>query len=458
MNFKLLNLRIFQVVLILCFFTVNSAIASEFDMANADKEVIGLTYILERSIERNLELIIKDLDTDTAKWDFIEEFSNALPDIKLTATKQDLDGTFFLNPQFQGNIDTTQANFTLGISYRAFNGGQTTFAIMADNYFRKAAKEDYRRQYNQVVFDSIKLFNNLIQNQSALISKSKTVDEATLNLKLAEDKLEVGEGTLYEVLLAKSRLAITKQDLMDQKARLRVVQIDLARHLNLPLDSPLFADKDRLNNFHIINDDLSPENLIEISYENNPEIKMALDQKKAILRQELASYGRFLPALDLYANIAANGTEFDDLNQLNTIGFQLSYEFGENSGLSSVSSIRKAKIETKKAKIRLEDTTKEIEARLRRSYVEYKRTEANIDTAKASLDAANEALKLSKLRYENGREILKDLIDNESKQSIAEISLIDSIALHNIAQANLAFDLGNFSVENIVGTNFKESH
>ena len=279
-----------------------------------------------------------------------------------------------------------------------------------------------------------------------------------MNLKLAEDKLEVGEGTLYEVLLAKSRLAITKQDLMDQKARLRVVQIDLARHLNLPLDSPLFADKDRLNNFHIINDDLSPENIIEISYENNPEIKMALDQKKAILRQELASYGRFLPALDLYANIAANGTEFDDLNQLNTIGFQLSYEFGENSGLSSVSSIRKAKIETKKAKIRLEDTTKEIEARLRRSYVEYKRTEANIDTAKASLDAANEALKLSKLRYENGREILKDLIDNESKQSIAEISLIDSIALHNIAQANLAFDLGNFSVENIVGTNFKESH
>ena len=180
---------------------------------------------------------------------------------------------------------------------------------------------------------------------------------------------------------------------------------------------------------------------------------MALDKKKATFRQELASYGALLPAVDLYANISANGTEFDNLNQLNTIGFQLSYEFGENLGLSSVSSIRKAKLATKKARISLEDTTKEIEARLRRSYVEYKRTEFNIDTAKVSLAAANEALKLSKIRYENGREILKDLIDNESQQSIAEIKLIDSIALHNIAQANLAFDLGNFSVENIIGSN-----
>ena len=238
MNLKLINLKIILLVSLFNLFSMSLSAAKDFDTRNIEAEIVDLTYILERSIERNLELIIKDLDTDTAKWDFIRSFSEALPDLRLSASKQNLDGTFFLNPQFQGPIDTNQANFTLGISYRAFNGGQTTFSIMADNYFRKAVKEDYRRQYNQVVFNSIKFFNKLIQEQAALESKTKTLSEANLNFKLAEDKLEVGEGTLYEVLLAKSRLAVTKQDLVDQEARLRIAQIDLARHLNLPLEIP----------------------------------------------------------------------------------------------------------------------------------------------------------------------------------------------------------------------------
>ena len=66
------------------------------------------------------------------------------------------------------------------------------------------------------------------------------------------------------------------------------------------------------------------------------------------------------------------------------------------------------------------------------------------------LETSEEALRLAKLRYQNGIEVFANLIQKESSYFNAQSKYIDSINAYNNAQAEIAYFMGNINVSDLL--------
>lgn len=411
---------------------------------------LDLKGVLAQAVENNINLNIAKQDSVIAKWQFWNEFSNALPDITLQALTQDFNGTFFINSRIQADVDESQVQGKFRIDHRLFDGGTTSFLIWAEKYYKNAVKEDEQKAYNQTLLDAVNFYNALLKDQVALSSRLKSLEEAKSNLDLAEKFQNAGTGTKLDVYQAEARLARAQQELIEQEASFRVSEINLAEHLNLPLLTPIKIASAQITPLNIIEPDIEFSEFLELAEENNPEIKAAIARKKGARREALARVGDFLPKVDVFADWTNTGEDINDTFNIRTLGIQASLELGEGIGFTAVSSGLKSRAEAKKAVLLLKQEELRIEKELRKAFLDYEKSKSLVEATQKELKASKESLRLSKLRYQNGLEILVNVLEKEQEFSNAQSSFINSVADYNFAQANLAYYMGNISVESIL--------
>ncbi len=422
----------------------------KLEINNFDPTAITLSTLVYEAVKKNLDLQLSQEQTREAKWNFWQQFSKALPDIAANLGMQHLDGTFFLNSRLQAPVDESQSFARLNMNWRAFNGGNTTMLILAQKYFKKVADENRLNQLNLTILESVSLYHDLLQAQSALASRKKAYEEAEANLQLTKSHFEIGTGTYYAFLQTKARQAFAKQQLLLQEAEFRKAQINIARLLNADLETPYIIEQEKIKELKIIDPTIEFSEFKKIALDKNPLIKQALYNEKAFRRSNYASFGQFLPKVDLYLNQNAIGPDFGSLNNVTTAGFQMNLEFGKGVGLFSAAEIGRTKSKLNQAKIQHINTILNIEAELRSAFLDYEAAKSNIVEAREQLKASTEALRLSHFRYENGIEIINNLVENETALSNAEVNIIASVTNYNNAQARLAYLMGNINIQDIL--------
>ena len=424
--------------------------AALYDPINVDLE-----FVLTKAIEDNINLGIAKQDSLIAKWKFWQQFSEALPDFSLSAQKKNFDGTFFLNTNFSSPIDESQSQANFRIDYRVFDGGKTSFLALAERHYKNAAAEDEHDQYNQVLYDTVSLYNELFKDQVKLGSKLKALEEAQSDLDLASKFLKAGTGTKFDVFQAEARLARAQQGLIEQEAQFRVSEIQLAEHLNMPLLTPLRIEEEDARGLHrleIIADDLNIDEFIKTANDQSPRVKAALKRKRGALREGIAKVGDFLPKLDIYADYTGTGQSFGDLNRITTLGGQVTLELGKGSGVSTFSDVMEGRANVRKAKLLYRQEQIRIEKELRMAFLDFEKSKSLLHASEKELIASRESLKLARLRYKNGREILARVLEKETELADAEVKMIDSIANYNLAQANIAYLMGSISIADLLKT------
>lgn len=421
--------------------------------ARIDQPVaLNLADLLSKAVEDNLNLNIARADSDIAKWIFWSKFSNALPDVSLGFGTQNRDGTFYLNSNFQAAIDENIATANMRISYRAFDGGTTSFLAWAEKLYADSSKENVKAQYNKTLLDAISFYMELVKNQVSLATNLKALERAKVNLDLSNKFFKAGTGTKYDVMQAEAVLARAQQKLIQEEADFRISQMNIAELLNEPLLTPYKIDGKTVKTFNYINDELEIEDFIESAKDNNPSIQAVLKAKKGAYKEGLAKAGDFLPKVDIFADFTGTGEELDDLFSITTLGFNTSYEIGSGLGLSPVANAMESKNRVKKAKLEYRQQLQSIEKQLRTSFINYQRSKSLVDASHKEYLAAKEALRLSKLRYENGLEVFANLIDREASMTEAELNMIQAIADFNLSQVQLAYDMGTINAEDILAS------
>lgn len=413
--------------------------------------IIDLEDILATAIEHNLNLNIARADSDMSKWKFWQKFSDALPDVQMRASSQKRDGTFYLNSRFQNTIDETIVATGVRFNYRLFNGGTTTFLAVAEKYYKQATKEHERAVYQQILLDSVTYYYDLLRNQTALFAKLKALEQANANFELAQKFFSAGTGTKYDVMQAEAGLARAQQQLIEQEAGFRNAQINLAAHLNQPLETPYLIDKNSIDAIRIVDEDMPVQDILKSAFQRNPNIISALKAKQGALREGLSKVGDFLPKVDIYADIAGSGENFGDLFGITTLGFDANYSIGDGMGLTAVSNAMQSRAKVNKAKLEYARELQGIEKGLRGSYINFQKSKSLVNATQKEVAAAGEAVRISQLRYKSGLEIFSNLLEKERDLTAAELNLITSTANYNIAQAQLAYNMGVIDIKNILG-------
>jgi outer membrane protein TolC len=172
--------------------------------------------------------------------------------------------------------------------------------------------------------------------------------------------------------------------------------------------------------------------------------------KEAAIKEGLSKIGNLLPKLDVYADRSGNGGDFNNLFHTTTLAFNLNVKVGENLGLGNFSDAAKARLDIKKAKLALEQEQIRIETELRKSYIKFQQAKSSINVINKELETSEEALRLAKLRYQNGIEVFANLIQKESSYFNAQSKYIDSINAYNNAQAEIAYFMGNINVSDLL--------
>ncbi|MCH2226770.1 MAG: TolC family protein [Candidatus Caenarcaniphilales bacterium] len=421
-----------------------------------DKPIeIGIEQVIEEAVLNNLDYQIAKLDSKIAKWEFWEKFSDNLPDFSFNFVDRTLDGTFFINSGFQAPIDESIASRGFRFDYRAFNGGTTLFLTVAERYFRKAAQEQEEEVYNFTLYESARLYNLLLNSQLQVSSKSKALESAKLNLNLSEKFYKAGTGTKLDLMQAEAQVANRHKELIDSEADFRIAEIELANHIKYPLASILKAHDDDITVYNLVSEDLEMEEFVSQAKTNNPQIKRNLSLKKAAFNQGLSKIGNFLPKLDLFAEQTGNGAELGDLATVDTYGFNFSLEVGQNMGVGNFSDFMKSRNEVKRARLALEQEERRIETELRTAYIRFQQAKSAIIASEKEMLASKEALRLSKLRYQNGLEIFNDLTQKESEYFESQSKYINNVTLYNVAQARIIYLMGNINITDILSQNLE---
>ncbi len=412
---------------------------------------LNLQEILAKALENNINLQIAKLNSNEAKWKYWNRFADALPDIYMSAATIHREGTFYLTSTLQNDINQRTSSAAIRFNYRLFNGGTTTFLAWAEKYYRKVVEGRERSQYNLVLYDSVDLYYQLVKAQAVIETRTKSLESARENRKLARQFYEAGTGTKYDFLQAEARLARTEQDLIEAETQFRIAGLNLANHLNSPLATAFSVNRDHIAKLNMIDESLTLLDFVAIAVENNPDIRTSLEARKAAMKEGLSKAGDYLPKVDVYANLGASGETFDNMFGLTTLGFEANYAIGDGLGLTAVSNTMQARARANRAKLEYDRTKLNIERNLRMSYLEFQRTQVKVKVAEKEYEASEEALRLARLRYENGLEIFTNLVDKEAKFTEAEINLIASTADYNLMQAKLAYNMGTISLGSILG-------
>jgi outer membrane protein TolC len=411
---------------------------------------ITISDVIAKAIENNLNLKISKQNSKAAKWKFWNKFGDLLPDLSMNLSKQNRDGTFYLNSNFQSPIDETISSAGLRLNYRAFSGGTTTFLALSERYFRDAVDAKEQSQYNLTLLNSVSLYLDLLKSQASLNTNMKALERSKTNYDLASKFLKAGNGTKFDLLQADAQLARAQQNLIEQEAKFREAEINLSEHLNIELNSALKISSEEIRMINLIDDGLPVNEFLKTSFENNPDIKAALKNKKAVARQSFSTIGAFMPTFDVYFDVSGTGGELTDLFKVTTVGFDANYNIGQGLGFNAVTNTLESKANLKKAELQYLQEVQRIEKALRIAYLNYQKSKSLLDATEKEYRASNEAYRLSQLRYKNGLEIFINLLENEANLNQSQLNLIKAATDYNLSQVRLAYDMGTISSKQIL--------
>ncbi len=423
----------------------------QLSVSNDEPLELDLQEILARAIENNISLQIAKANTKEAKWIFWKRISDALPDVTMRASSLHREGTFYLTSALQNKIDQTIASTGIRFSHRIFSGGTTSFLAWAEKYYKNATESKEQSEYNLVLYNSVDLYYQLAKTQATLRSRIKALESARYNRDLANQFYQAGTGTKFDLIQAIARMARTEQELIEAEAQFRIAGFNLANHLNSPLESSFAVDREHLAKLNMIDDSLTIQNFIQQALKNNPDIKAALAARKAVYKEGLSKVGDYLPKVDIYADFSGTGEQFSNLYGLTTLAFEANYTIGDGMGLTAVANTMQARARTNRARLEYQREILRIERDLRTSYLDFQKTKSQVRVAEKEHEASAEALRLAKLRYENGIEIFTNLVQRELQLTEAEINLINSTADYNLTQARLAYNMGTISIGTLLG-------
>lgn len=413
--------------------------------------IIGLEDILAIAVENNINLNIARADSNIAKWQYWSQFSTMLPDFTLKSSIRDLSGTFFLNSNFQNPIDQTISSAGFRVSYRAFSGGTKLFLTLAEKFYRESTNAKEKSAYNTLLLNLTRTYYSLLKSQVALATQIQSLKESQANLLLSKRFFEAGVGTRYDVLQAEARLARTQQNLINEEATFRLTQIALAELLNYPLFTPFVLEEQTIKDMNLIDESLDMREYLKTTFKNNPDITSILKAKEGAVREALSTAGSFLPYVDVYYDKTATGSGFfDNTVTLNTLGLEMNYDFGKGLGATATTNVLVAKANVKRAEFLYAQELQRVEKDLRSAFIEYQRSKSLVEATLKEYLAAEEAVRLARLRYKNGIEIMTNLITVETDLTQAQLELINSTADYNISQATLDYNMGTISVEKLL--------
>ena len=206
---------------------------SPFQLDATGSRPINLHDALVQSLDRNLPIKISQTDATVKNWDYKSTLGGFLPNINNEVSFEGIHGNYVSPGGLIIPIRNPFLDIETGFTQYFFKGGSIVYGAAQAKHKFRAATAASKGTINDIMYDTTKLYYDLVLNDVLLQIQVKTVEVAKALVIVQEDQFANGANTKLDVLQAKYELSKDRQSLITQQIKRRQAAVDLATILNL---------------------------------------------------------------------------------------------------------------------------------------------------------------------------------------------------------------------------------
>jgi outer membrane protein len=344
----------------------------------------------------------------------------------------------------QGGFQS-DTGLTGGLSYNQtlFDNFKTDAQIEQARALSDLSGQALRNAEQNVLLSVAQAYMNVIRDTQLVASRQESITFYDAQLKSANDRLEVGEGTKIDVAQATARQA---QAVASYRAAVASLQTSQASYQRWVGHKPSNLTSDVGFAFMIPS---SIDSAIASAEERHPAIlsaKAAIRAGQAGTDEAQAAFG---PTLDLIGQVCGFGC-FGDSTQPGAAGsVKLSLSIPIYAGGALGASVRKANLQQIKSEVDAMATYDEVREAVITSWSTLQNASAQITSAQAAVASVQQVLNGVIQERDLGQRTTLDVLDSQAELTTAKEALIQASSSRIIAMFTLIAATGRLSAEEL---------
>ncbi len=399
---------------------------------------LSLLEVLRDAYANNPRILAERERQKSTDEQVAEAVSGFRPSANFTYDRGRQRASAFGGPDQYG--DTESRN--LRVEQPLFRGGQTVAGYQAAKQRAKIGLFRLMAVEQQVLFETITAFMDIVQAQSILAIARNSEDVLRKQLKAAQDRFDVGEVTRTDVAQSEARLSNASAQVItaegDLISTISVLENLIGKKPEAALQSPTMLPE-------------LPASLREalrIAQNQSPQMLQAVHAEKAAKYDVRRNLGGILPRLNLVGTMgsqegvgAFGAFEFEE----DAIGLNLSIPLYQSG--AEYARIRQAKAVQAQRKYEAINSRLTVDAVVTQAWENLETSQATIEARADQIKAADVALSGVKEEHEYGARTVLDVLDAEQELFIARSNLVRAERDRVVAVFGMLQALGRLSPE-----------
>ena len=335
-----------------------------------------------------------------------------------------------------------QENRSLDVTQPIFRGGGTLAAVQTASSFLDAAVFEYRQIEQQIFFELISNYFNIIQAQSVVEFAVQNELRLKRNLEASEIRFKAGDITLTDVEQSRARTAVAMTERIEAENALRNLHSAFERITGVLPEQLKFDEQIPL----------TPENIgeaFDIAMANNPQLKRLEALSEARKSEYFEEITDLLPEIDLVASVSESHSKNTFFGEQDNRSIMLQFSVPLYQSGNEYSRIRAADATKNQAKMDLRFEKKRIRENLSISWNNFLDATARMQSSQIAFNAAKIALEGVSKEEELGARTVLDTLDAQQELFDAQTNLAAANRDKMVAIYEVQTNLGQLNAANL---------
>jgi len=344
---------------------------------------------------------------------------------------------------FRGTSCARPTSVSVRLTQPIFQGFQVRNRIRGAEAAVRAQRSSLNQTEQQVLLDAVTAFEDVVQDRSIVELRESDVSFLEEQVRAAQDRFEVGEGTRTDVSQAEARLAEAQSFLAFAEANQAASEATFRRITGLDAAN-LVDDYDV--------EPLLPSTLkaaVNVGQEEHPAIQAALHDVDVAIFNVKELEGQFLPSVSI---VGEAGTTFDvntnvDRRDSASVGIDVSVPIYQQGRVSA--QVRQAKEQLGTSRIQVDFTRDQVRQNTVAAWASYRASVRSIFAARTGVFAAQLALQGVVEEQRVGQRTTLDVLDAQRELVRNQVALVQAERDREVAAYTLLAAVGRLGARRL---------
>lgn len=398
------------------------------------QDTLSIEIAITKSLEKNFSVMIARNKANIASNNNTYGNAGFLPiltaDGAVTKRVEDNE-TQFSSPALPDRNDegaeTTNYNYGIDATWTIFDG-LTMFATKDKLLLQSdVGQEEARMQIEVLLADLVMAYYRIVGQQKANKVLQNTLDVSQERIRIAETKKDLGSGSEYDLLQARTDFNADRAALIRSGTILRQAKI----LVNQLLADSLYTDY-KVSSTIVLGEKLNLDELMKDAFKANKDLILARLNEQIASTEIRAQQGDWLPQINVNGGYGYNKTEtsagFTDFSKTTGFSYGLTARINLFDGFNKNRERQNTRIQLKNSQLALEELRLNVISQIQQVYEQYKDALELIDLENENLAFTKKTQEIALERFRLGtissvelRETQLSLLNAENRLISAQI-------------------------------------